>query len=292
MKRLFTFGCSFTRYQWPTWADIVAKEYDYFENWGQAASGNHFIFNSLIECNQRNNINKDDTVMICWSNVTREDRYIKDSWLAAGNIFTTVVYPKSWVNEFTTERGCLIRDLAFMKAIDLILKNIGCNYKFFSIVPIDYDMVEKNQSEHPDVIELYSDILDKICPSYFEIIFNFNWGSRVSDFSKKLIESKNKDFKKRYEVCAGPDWPTFAEACDLNWQVKLTDNILKEIKDLFPFDFFEVKRDYHPTPVEHFEYLQKVAPEITISDDTIEWINNYKLGDNFKFKHNQIVKRL
>ena len=293
MKRLFAFGCSFTNYQWPTWADIVAQDYDYFENWGQPGSGNHFIFNSLIECNQRNTFTKDDTVMICWTNVAREDRYLTNSWVPAGNIFTTVVYPKSWVDEFVTERGCLIRDLAFIKAIDLLLKNIGCNYKFFSVIPIiEYNMVGKNQSECPDVVELYSNVLDKICPSYFEIIFNYEWTSRKSDFSKKLIESKNKGFKKRYEACAGPDWPTFNEACNLDWYKKHNNSILNEIKGLFPFDFFEVKRDYHPTPVEHLEYLQKVAPEITISNDTIDWINDYKLDDDFKFGRTRHFKRL
>ena len=25
-KRFFTFGCSFTCYMWPTWADIISKE--------------------------------------------------------------------------------------------------------------------------------------------------------------------------------------------------------------------------------------------------------------------------
>jgi hypothetical protein len=292
MKRLFTFGCSFTDYRWPTWADIVAREYDHFENWGKSAGGNHFIFNSLVECNQRNTFTKNDTVMICWSNVTREDRYLTDSWLSAGNIFTTAVYPKTWVNEFVTERGCLIRDLAFIKAIDSILKNVGCNYKFFSIVPIEYNMVDKNQSEHPDVIELYSDVLDKISPSYFEIIFNYDWTSRKSNFSKKLIESKNKEFKKRYDICAGPDWPTFDQACNVDWYKIHNNGILNEIKDLFPFDFFEVKRDYHPTPVEHLEYLQKVAPEIAISSDTVDWVNSYKLDDNFKFAHNQRIERL
>jgi len=291
-KRFFAFGCSLTEYQWPTWADIVAREYDYFENWGKPGTGNHYIFNSLIECHQRNHINKDDTVMICWANVTREDRYLNDSWLRPGNIFTSTIYPKSWVNEFVTERGCLIRDLAMMKATDVILKNIGCKYNFFSVVPIEFNMTNKNQTEHPDVIELYSDVLDKICPSYLEIIFDYNWGSRKSDFSKKLIESKHQNLKKRYESCAGPDWPTFEQACDINWYVGHKHSIIREIKEIFPFDFFEIERNYHPTPVEHLEYLQKVAPKISISRDTVNWINDYKLGDNFKFAHNQKVKRL
>lgn len=35
MTRLFTFGCSFTKFFWPTWADILGQEFDYYENWGR-----------------------------------------------------------------------------------------------------------------------------------------------------------------------------------------------------------------------------------------------------------------
>ena len=48
-NRLFTFGCSFTRSKNPTWADIVARQYDHYQNWGQAGAGNSFIFYSLME---------------------------------------------------------------------------------------------------------------------------------------------------------------------------------------------------------------------------------------------------
>ena len=34
-NRLFTFGCSYTRYNWPTWADIIADDLQIpFQNWG------------------------------------------------------------------------------------------------------------------------------------------------------------------------------------------------------------------------------------------------------------------
>ena len=32
MNRLFAFGCSLTFYWWPTWADILVREFDHFEN--------------------------------------------------------------------------------------------------------------------------------------------------------------------------------------------------------------------------------------------------------------------
>ena len=47
-KRAFVFGCSFTQYYWPTWADILGREFNKFENWGQCGGGNQFIFNSGI----------------------------------------------------------------------------------------------------------------------------------------------------------------------------------------------------------------------------------------------------
>ena len=30
--RLFAFGCSLTRYHWPTWADILGQSYYEFQN--------------------------------------------------------------------------------------------------------------------------------------------------------------------------------------------------------------------------------------------------------------------
>ena len=44
MKRLITFGCSFTDYSWPTWADIIAldREVEY-ENWAIGGGGNQQI---------------------------------------------------------------------------------------------------------------------------------------------------------------------------------------------------------------------------------------------------------
>ena len=47
-KRFFAFGCSFTNYYWPTWADIIGQDSNFYENWAQPGAGNHFIFNSIM----------------------------------------------------------------------------------------------------------------------------------------------------------------------------------------------------------------------------------------------------
>ena len=114
-KRFFTFGCSFTCYMWPTWADIVSKEMPAaeFYNFGLSGGGNPLISYRVAETNNRYKFTDTDLVMIMFSTYCREDRWVTDrKWIAGGNIFNNRFYPDSWVKEFADERGYLIRDAA------------------------------------------------------------------------------------------------------------------------------------------------------------------------------------
>ena len=92
LKRLFAFGCSFTNYRWSTWADCLAPEFDEFQNWGQSGAGNHYIFNSVMEADQRQSFAAGDTVVVCWTSFTRDDRYVDGLWHTLGNIFNCPIY--------------------------------------------------------------------------------------------------------------------------------------------------------------------------------------------------------
>lgn len=234
MKRLFTFGCSFTQYwRWPTWADALGQQYDFYENWGMCGAGNSLIFNSLIECHQRNNITEDDDVFVMWTNTSREDRYIKDRWQAAGNVYWTAgnALPTEYILNFTCERGYLIRDLATITAAKHLLDHIGCQYKFFSMVPF----LKTNESvglasnpndilsEDADVRELYADTISIIKPSVYDTVFNGDWQSK-------------------------PGIP----------------------------DYNTGRRDFHPTPMEHIEYLNAVEPGLINKESTVEWMNHWQ----------------
>jgi hypothetical protein len=54
-KRFFAFGCSFTCYIWPTWADVVSKEMPQakFYNLGKTGAGNLCISSKVAEANNR-----------------------------------------------------------------------------------------------------------------------------------------------------------------------------------------------------------------------------------------------
>lgn len=176
-NRLFTFGCSFTSYHWPTWADILGREFKYFENWGRSGGGNQFIFNSLIECIVRNKLTTDDTVIIMWTNVTREDRWAHGKWMVPGNIYTQGVYPEDFVKKFVDPIGCLIRDLATITAAKKILELSKINHIFLSMVPItnidQYYVNSFNDINH--ISDLYEETINYIKPSIFETVFDFDW---------------------------------------------------------------------------------------------------------------------
>jgi hypothetical protein len=274
MERLFTFGCSFTNYKWPTWADILGRGYTDFQNWGRGGGGNSFIFNSLIECHVRNTIAKDDTVCIMWTNVSREDRYVNDHWITPGNIYTQATYDEQFVKKFADVRGYYIRDLALIYAAQQLLQKIGCKYFFLSMVPIDNPnqyYIDTAVDNIKDIVPYYKLVIDEIRPSVYEIVFNNDWWSRL--FNPQPTD----DVENMYSANAGQDWPTWQQFINKQFN-GIKKDILQEIFNTDRWNWGELlhkKRrvDPHPTPNEHLEYLMKVVPELAIDSDAVNWAN-------------------
>lgn len=184
MSRLFAFGCSFTNYRWSTWADCLAPEFDSFENWGQAGGGNHYIFNSVMEADQRHQFGAGDTVIVCWTSFTRDDRYVNGRWHTLGNMFACPIYNTEYLKTHVDERGYLLRDLAFIKAVKTLLQaRPEVDWKFLSMVEImSRPWPDDNVSQHRDVMRLYSDVLDSVLPGYDKIVFkDSGWPDRNGD---------------------------------------------------------------------------------------------------------------
>jgi hypothetical protein len=214
-NRLFTFGCSFTRFFWPTWADILGREFYQHINDGQVGAGNLYIFIKLITAIQQHNINKDDTVAIMWTNVLREDRFINGQWHTYGHIYNNDFFSPEFIEKYVDERGCFERDLPLIHAAQMLLDSIGCRHHILSMVDITNPEQYKHKDPTQDIshlMSLYHHTLSRIKPSVHKVIFNYDWDSR-------------------------------------------------------PIPRFKV-RNLHPYPLEHLEFLEKVLPEYTISDDT------------------------
>jgi hypothetical protein len=177
MSRLFTFGCSFTNYRWSTWADCLAPEFDYFENWGQSGAGNSYIFNSVMEADQRHHFGAEDTVVVCWSSFLRDDRYIDRRWHTLGNMFTCPIYNEEYLKTHVDDRGYVIRDFALIKGVKSLLENRpNLNWRFLSMINLQAGpKCETEPGEPRDVIKVYSNVLSSVLPSYQEVLYSAGW---------------------------------------------------------------------------------------------------------------------
>ena len=268
-KRLLTFGCSFTNYVWPTWADVLAQDFDQFENWGRIGSGNHFILYSLAEAIHRSKITKDDTIAVMFTSFAREDRWIKGYWVTPGSVYHSGM-SANHIDSYNDPDGFVITNLAVIDSVIRIIQGLGCNYLLMSTVPpatIDDSYLGLKFKFTQSADSLYRQTLDQIKPSVYETIFNNDWNSRDNILIPRARFNVLKDFCRRYQECAGPDWPKF----DNFLMGKVDDikkSILQEIDEQFDFYAWHQKintkrQDQHPTPLEHLEYLKLIGNTTT-----------------------------
>lgn len=169
-KRLFVFGCSFTQYRWPTWADIIARNYPHLEYHNSACSGagNLYIFSQLNQYINHFKPGPDDLVMILWSSFYREDRYITHGWKTPGNIYTQGDYDEDFVTQYCCPRGMTIRDLALIDTATKMLEtaefpavqSLSVPYElqdFYSGKPLEEDDLHMHE-----VYDLYAHLSDSM----------------------------------------------------------------------------------------------------------------------------------
>jgi hypothetical protein len=257
--RLFTFGCSFTQYIWPTWADILGKNFDFFENWALAGAGNLYIFNSIIEANRRRQFNPNDTIVIVWTGLTRIDYYKKNVWMPQG---------ADYAFQGNDGIGYEIINYAYIEAIKNLFDSLKLNYKMFSLN--SYPKTDK-------AYRLYKNTIDNI------IAFPYT-------YTKKSISISSIDLKKTYYYNlmkntyirnSGVDWPDFDDF--LTNKVKLASIIENEINDCLKEFLNGYKNlqtgvkflDSHPTPKEHLLALYQMFSEYKTSDKITNWVDDW-----------------
>lgn len=118
--KIFVLGCSFTKYHWPTWVDILQDNNNIeILNFARPAIGNQRIFYKLCELYLKNYITSEDKVVIVWTSWHREDRLKNNSWIESGNIFNSKYYSKSFIKKYWDADFDIVRNCN-----DIILANI------------------------------------------------------------------------------------------------------------------------------------------------------------------------
>jgi hypothetical protein len=216
MSRLFTFGCSFTFWPWPTWADIIAHELNIpYYNWGLPGIGNVSIHTRMLECELRHGFNEDDIILAVWSTWGREDRYNvkttrldRPGWSSTGDVLHT--YSKNFIDSYWSVSNDLMKnstaiisanrmfDVKFNGHISTPLinlhnddtlkfddteKEVALFYEDY--IPNDGEYDPKKHScnyqsindSHPDILSHLNYVIEYICPK-----LNMTLSNKTVDF--------------------------------------------------------------------------------------------------------------
>lgn len=269
---LYTFGCSLTSYSWPTWADILGKEFKKFENWGKSGAGNNFIFNSLIECLTRNKVTSQDTIIIMWSGITRTDYYQFNEWGHYHSVFDKKM-------PVSCPTGAEIISYALFSAADKLLSALNLNYYMISFLDYDLDSAAG---------QLYAETLKKIRKINFLLV------------NKEIFLVSQHKLIDLYTRLAGSDWPPFEEIFSYD-KNKYRKEINQEVDDFFQqvnknkFMYYsKIVKDSHPTPQEHLDTLVSFV-DLEIQQSTKKWIkeiNQKVVNKEFYFFNKLSPERL
>ena len=147
MRRLFTFGCSFTYFYWPTHADLLGEQFDELHNWGLSGLGNRAICERLSECIMHNKFTANDVIIVQWTDFHRYDWHDPDSfgefcnWRTGGNIWSKPVEIE-WIKDTWNEFSYTLHSMNFIHLGNALTKHLPC--KVYHTSMIDYKPILTN----------------------------------------------------------------------------------------------------------------------------------------------------
>lgn len=155
-KRIFTFGCSFTQYVWPTWADIILYKNEGV-NLGISGGGFDLIMYRLMEVDRKFKITPDDEIIIIYPTPIRWDLIIGDppNWQCYGQATTSPLF--KYYNDLYNLEGLLFKSFYNISIIHNYLTSKKIKYHCGSINDIFVDV-----GNYFEELELSSEVLELI----------------------------------------------------------------------------------------------------------------------------------
>jgi hypothetical protein len=172
-KRVFTFGCSFTKYIYPTWADIISTELPNSEyyNFGKIGSGNLLISNRIAQANAMFKFCETDLVLIMFSTACREDRYLSGKWVTPGNVFVQRGwYDKAFVKNYCDPEGFLIRDSGIIELVKGYMGALSCDTHYFSISSWLADMSNTPEPTINRINQIYDECIPNTATPVLDVV--------------------------------------------------------------------------------------------------------------------------
>jgi hypothetical protein len=132
----------------------------------------------VTEASIRYRFDANDLVIIMWSGISREDRWVNGQWLTPGNIYTQNCYNDDFIKKFSDSKGYLIRDLSIIAMCKGYLDNLGIDYYMLNMAPFEsmqYASYKKTFDDSKAVLDFYRDVLNCIKPDILTTEYNGRW---------------------------------------------------------------------------------------------------------------------
>lgn len=139
-KRFFAFGCSYTSYAWPTWADMIGVNFDVYKNYGRPGCSNLYILQQFLEANDKYKFNNEDVIIVMFTGFARFSYFYNGGLNTHGELRSYYENtkrngkPNLNVGMFL-DSGVWSEDLGVThsytaaKTIKTILESVNCKYK-------------------------------------------------------------------------------------------------------------------------------------------------------------------
>lgn len=197
MNDLYTFGCSYTNYAYPTYANYLAPYFKTHFNCGFPGSGNRAIFNKIALLLHKKQIKENDVVTIQWSALAREDKMVNHEWLGGGLITNTPLFDEEYIEKHFSPKQQAYELLSYILTILPVLKQKKIKVKWFYMLEPWFSEMLGEPGVVPDMlvekyIEVFkSGIIDElkslsVDEDYIGSIEGFTMDTGYLNFRNKL----------------------------------------------------------------------------------------------------------
>jgi len=233
MKKLVTFGCSFTDYpQWPTWSDWMAHHYgeDDYEKHARGGVGARAVFNLIVKYLRSKDNFENEHIIVQWGSCARDDKFPKNvsglttdqlNYVQCGSITNTHCYTPEYIKNNFSFLQSVFETVNYIYTVKSLFNNLGIQYTM-------------------------TFMLDPRISSFLgEPGFN-SYNQDVSVAEMKLIQPYFDELDKLID-------DKFTDKC-------ITMHQLDKVENVFCFNDNVTglpTREGHPSPSQHYEFFKK-----------------------------------